>query len=208
MNKIEHFLALLLALGIFFLGFYLSSIRTRKVESELQTAKNNYSAAMVGLKEYQTKDSLKAVEVGSLTLRLKEYEYLRVEDAKTIANLRTKNRDLQNVTTMQSGMLAEISMKGHDTVTVYKTDSLYVLDTLSAFEFHDPWLDFSGFLQNNQLRAEIQVRDSLLIVESVTYKRFLGFLWKTKQIKDRKVDAVSRNPYNTIKSLERIEISH
>lgn len=207
MNKIEHFLALLLALGIFLLGFYFSSIRTRKVESELRTAKNNYSTALTGLKEYKTKDSLKAVEVGTLTLRLREYEYLRAEDAKTIANLRTKNRDLQNITSMQSGLLAEISMKGRDTVTVYKTDSLYVLDTLNAFEFHDPWLDFSGFLKNNQLKAEIQMRDSLLIVESVTYKRFLGFLWKTKRIKDRKVDAVSRNPYNTIKSLERIEVS-
>ena len=207
MNKIEHYLALILSLGIFLLGFYLSSLRTRKVESELQTAKNNYSTALSGLKEYRTKDSLKAVEVGTLTLRLKEYEYLRAEDAKTIASLRTKNRDLQSVTTMQSGLLAEISMKGRDTVTVYKTDSLYVLDTLNAFEFHDPWLDFSGFLKDNQLKAEIQMRDSLLIVESVTYKRFLGFLWKTKHIKDRKIDAVSRNPYNTIKSLECIEVS-
>jgi hypothetical protein len=207
MDKLERIIVIIASIGLFLLGFYFSSIRTQRVRKELAEYKHNSVALMQGVKEYKTKDSLKAVEMGVLSLRLKEYELFRAEDAKTIASLRTKNRSLQNVTTTQSEMIAKLSVPIRDTVAVYKTDSVYVLDSVRAFEFHDPWLDFSGSIKNNQLSADIQVRDSLLIVETVTYKRFLGFLWKTKQVKDRKVDAVSKNPYNTIKSLDRIVIS-
>ena len=54
--------------------------------------------------------------------------------------------------------------------------------------------------------GKIITRDSLLITESVQYKRFLNFLWKTKRIKKREFDIVSKNPYTKITGFEVITI--
>lgn len=53
--------------------------------------------------------------------------------------------------------------------------------------------EFTGTFEN---------RDSLLVAETVKYKRFLGFLWKTSKVKDRKVDVVSKNPHTKILGVE------
>ena len=50
----------------------------------------------------------------------------------------------------------------------------------------------------------LEVRDSLLVVETVQRKRFLGFLWKTKRVKSREIDVVSKNPYTDIVGVESI----
>lgn len=164
-------------------------------------------ALLQGLREYQTKDSLKAVEIGVLNMRISEYEYFRSEDAKLINTLRIKNRNLQSITAMQSEMLASIKAPVVDTVVATLDNTGGVAkDTLQKVDYHDDWIDFSGLIKKGNMSVDISMRDSLILVESVTYKRFLGFLWKTKQIKDRKIDAVSKNPYNHIQSLERVQI--
>ena len=48
----------------------------------------------------------------------------------------------------------------------------------------------------------LSTRSSLKIVETVKYKRFLGFLWKTNKVKSRKVDVVSLNPNETIEDID------
>jgi hypothetical protein len=45
-----------------------------------------------------------------------------------------------------------------------------------------------------------------LIVETVQYKRFWGFLWKTKKIKNREIDVVSKNPATKILGVEFVTI--
>ena len=49
-------------------------------------------------------------------------------------------------------------------------------------------------------------RDSVLIVATVQYKRFLNFLWKTKKVKNREIDIISKNPHTKIMGVEYIEI--
>ena len=56
------------------------------------------------------------------------------------------------------------------------------------------------------VRDSIVNRDSILVAATVQYKRFLGFLWKTKKIKNREIDVISRNPHTKIMGVEYIEI--
>ena len=207
MKQLEKAIFIILLLGGVVTGFYFGNINSKRYRSEIEQYRESQETLMQGLNKYMTSDSLKAVEIGVLNLRLDEYKYFRSQDAKTIESLRIKNRDLQNITAMQSEMLANISSPVVDTVVVYLDESGGVTkDTLQRVDYHDDWLDFHGTIRDNTLSADIEMRDSLIIVESVTYKRFLGFLWKTKRVKDRKIDAVSKNPYNHIQSLEKVQI--
>ena len=61
-------------------------------------------------------------------------------------------------------------------------------------------------MQNKTFEGRLEVRDSLIIVESVKYKRFLGFLWKTNKVKNRQIDVVSKNPHTKIVGTELVVI--
>jgi hypothetical protein len=73
-----------------------------------------------------------------------------------------------------------------------------VTTVLRCIEYSDKWVDLDGCIINNTFSGKIITRDSLLITESVQYKRWLGFLWKTKRIKNREFDIVSKNPNSKI----------
>ena len=67
------------------------------LSKKAQQGENNTSVLLSKSKEYKTKDSLNAAEVYELTLKLKDFERLKAEDAKTIASLNVKNRKLESV---------------------------------------------------------------------------------------------------------------
>ena len=82
-----------------------------------------------------------------------------------------------------------------------------VTTVLRCIEYSDKWVDFDGCTTPNGLfTGQFINRDSLLIAETVKYKRFLGFLWKTKKIKNREIDIVSKNPATKILGFEFITI--
>ena len=77
-------------------------------------------------------------------------------------------------------------------------------DTLKCFDYKSKWTDIKGCidLKTDSLALQIKNRESLVIAETVTYKRFLGFLWKTKKIKSRQISIVSLNPNTQIINCE------
>ena len=70
------------------------------------------------------------------------------------------------------------------------------------------WTEARGYidLQKDTIKIHIKNKESLRVVESVVYKRFLGFLWKTDKIKERQVSVTSLNPNTEIKDCEYIFI--
>jgi hypothetical protein len=75
-------------------------------------------------------------------------------------------------------------------------------------EYHDEWLDFVGCQSGDgDGSAEITSREALVCVTHVEYRRFLGFLWRTKKIKGQETDAVSKNRRTEIVSMEHIIIT-
>lgn len=191
----------ILALAI--VGALMAHKRIQSLERERDKYQSNSIILMSEVDRYRTKDSLNAVQVQSLQLTIKEFERFRAEDAALIKTLRTKNRDLAAINKAQSATIIEMSAMPRDTVIVMPDSS-----QIPAIAVHcgDAWYDFDGIVTADAFTGNLECRDSLMFVETVKYKRFLGFLWKTNQVKDRQIDCVSKNPHTSILSVEHIKI--
>ena len=173
-----------------------------RLRDERDRYRKNTETLMGDVEKYRVRDSLSAARVQSLELSAKEFERFRAEDAKLIRELKGKNRDLAAVNKTQAQTIIELRSAPKDTTVI--RDS--VLVPAVAVHCGDAWFDFDGILTPDEFTGTLTNRDSLVVAESVKYKRFLGFLWKTKKVKDRRVDVVSKNPHTEIQSVEHVVI--
>ena len=201
MKKILIYTAIIGAIAAVIWGQH---VRIKNLTADRDKYKANTETLLQDVKIYQTKDSLNAAKVGNLTLKVSEYEKYRADDAALIKTLQTRNRDLQRVTTTQLETINELRGTVRDSIVYLPGDT--VTTVLRCIEYSDKWVDFDGCIINNTFSGKIITRDSLLITESVQYKRWLGFLWKTKRIKNREFDIVSKNPNSKITGFEVITI--
>lgn len=178
--------------------------RINTLTGERDKYRTNTETLLQEVSRYQTKDSLNAAKVGVLELKLSEFEKYRASDAELIKTLQTKNRELERVTTTQMETINELRATVRDSIVYLPGDT--VTTVLRCIEYSDKWVDFDGCIKNNTFSGKIITRDSLLITETVQYKRFLNFLWKTKRIKNREFDIVSKNPNSKITGFEVITI--
>lgn len=178
--------------------------KIEKLTDERNRYRGNTETLLQDVETYKTKDSLNAAKVGVLELKLSEFEKYRASDAELIKTLQTKNRDLERVTTTQMETINELRATVRDSVVYLPGDT--VTTVVRCIEYSDKWVDFDGCIINNTFSGKIITRDSLLITETVQYKRFLNFLWKTKRIKNREFDIVSKNPNSKITGFEVITI--
>lgn len=179
-----------------------SGRRIASLKDEAARYKNNTEALMEDVERYRVLDSLSGARVESLELTVKEFERYRAEDARLIKALRAKNRDLAAVASTQTQTNIALQTIARDTVVI--RDSVEV--KAKSVYCGDPWYDFRGVLAGEEFTGELVCRDSLLVAETVKRGRFLGFLWKTKRIRDRRLDVVSRNPHTEIMGIEHIVI--
>ena len=182
----------------------LSGRKIERLTAERDRHAGNTAALLFDVQRYRVRDSLSAARVQSLELTVREYERFRAEDAALIKELKQRNRDLAAVNKTQSQTIIDLRAVPKDTIIIAK-DSLII----PAVKIHsgDAWYDFDGLLTKEEFTGTLRNRDSLVVAETVKYKRFLGFLWKTKQIKDRQVDVISKNPHTEILGVEHITIS-
>lgn len=185
-------------------AFWVQQSRIKRLTDERDKYWSNTETLLQDVRTYQTKDSLNAAKVGNLELKLSEYKKYRADDATLIKSLQTKNRDLQRVTTAQMETINELRANVRDSIVYLPGDT--VTTVLRCIEYSDKWVDFDGCIINNTFSGKIITRDSLLIAETVQYKRWLGFLWKTKKIKNREIDVVSKNPATRILGVEFVTI--
>ena len=183
-----------------FAGFQQNAIENLK--QERNRYERNTESLLLDVAQYKTRDSLNAAKVGALELTIEEYKRFRADDAKLIKTLKTKNRDLTAITAAQSQTIMELSAVPRDTVIIRDSVAIPAV----AVHTGDAWYDFDGILTEKEFTGTLVNRDSLLVAETVQYKRFLGFLWKTKRIKNKQIDVVSKNPHTTIMGIEYIEI--
>lgn len=185
-------------------AFWVQQSRIKSLTAERDKYRSNTETLLQDVRTYQTKDSLNAAKVGNLELKLSEYKKYRADDAALIKSLQTKNRDLQRVTTAQMETINELRANVRDSIVYLPGDT--VTTVLRCIEYSDKWVDFDGCIINNTFSGKIITRDSLLIAETVQYKRWLGFLWKTNKVKNREIDVVSKNPATTILGVEFVTI--
>ena len=179
--------------------------RINQLTVERDKYRTNTETLLQDVSRYQTKDSLNAAKVGVLELKLSEFEKYRASDAELIKTLQTKNRDLEWVTTTQMETINELRATVRDSVVYLPGDT--VTTVLRCVDIVEPYFELHGCATpDGQFTGTHINRDSLLIVETVQYKRWLGFLWKTKKIKNRQIDVVSKNPTTKILGVEFVTI--
>lgn len=188
-------------------------IYIEKLKSEVSLLRGNQELLLSDKKgllaeqrRYKVADSLNAVKVSSLELTLEEYKRFKEKDAKLIEHLRSSNMNLKGVVSTQMSTLEVLSAKLKDSI---KIDTVTLqADTLKCFSYTSQWTEVKGCvdLREDTLGLQIVNKESLKIVETVKYKRFLGFLWKTNKIKERNVDVLSLNPNTQIVSCEYVTI--
>ena len=161
--------------------------------------KRNMNSALIECVEWKTKDSLSAAKNATLNLKISELERYRIDDINQINQLKKKNEELNNLIKNSSKTEIKVITQLKDTV-IYK-------DTVKYFNWNDNWTSVKGLIQKDTVDLNISNSDSLVISVATKYKRFLGFLWKTKKIKDQNVYVVSKNPHTTITNIEYYGIS-
>jgi hypothetical protein len=185
------------------LCFIVARTQIARANAERDRYKGNTEALLTDVELFRVRDSLNAARVQSLELTVKEFERFRADDAELIRQLKERNRDLATVNKTQSQTIIDLRAVPKDTIVIVK-DSIRV--PAVAVHCGDSWFDFDGVLTADEFTGTLQNRDSLLLAETVKYKRFLGFLWKTRRVQDRKLDVVSKNPHTQIMGLEYVVI--
>lgn len=179
--------------------------RINTLTGERDKYRTNTETLLQEVSRYQTKDSLNAAKVGVLELKLSEFEKYRASDAELIKTLQTKNRELERVTTTQMETINELRATVRDSIVYLPGDTTTIV--LKCVDISDPWFSLKGCTTpDGEFTGTFVNRDSILVAATVQYKRFLGFLWKTKKIKNREIDVISRNPHTKIMGVEYIEI--
>lgn len=202
MKKYLIWTAIILAVAA---AFWAQHAKIKRLTEERDRYRSNTEILLQNVETYQTKDSLNAAKVGVLELKLSEFEKYRTSDAELIKTLQTKNRDLRRITTTQLETINELRGTVRDSIVYLPGDT--VTTVLRCVDIVEPWFELHGCAKpDGQFTGTHINRDSLLIVETVQYKRWLGFLWKTKKIKNREIDVISRNPHTKIIGVEYIEI--
>lgn len=179
--------------------------KIEKLTDERNRYRGNTETLLQDVETYKTKDSLNAAKVGVLELKLSEFERYRASDAELIKTLQTKNRELEAVTTAQMETITKLRGTIRDSIIYLPGDTTTTI--LKCVDISDQWFSLNGCTApDGTFSGTFVNRDSILIVATVQYKRFLNFLWKTNKVKNREIDIISKNPHTKIIGVEYIEI--
>ena len=178
-------------------------IQDRKIDTltqERDKYKQNTEILLGDVATYKVRDSLNAAKVGTLELSIKEFEKYRATDAELIKDLQGKNKDLDRMNKAQAQTIIALQSVPKDTVII--TDSIPI--TAKKVECGDQWYTFKGLLTDDTFQGTLENRDSLIVAESVQYKKIL--FWKTNKVKSRETSVVSLNPHTKSLGVESIII--
>lgn len=200
MKKLIPYLVILVLFGI--IGLLWSHIFSQKrnldrIKENMEVLLESNNDLILKAHHYQIQDSLNVAQIKSLELTVKEFKAYREKDANLIKSLKIRNKDLE--------ALVNTKLETRDTILVAIHDTL---PGIAIFNYKSTWTDLSGTIDavKDTMQVNIVNREDLEIVESVTRKRFLGFLWYCKKLESRKVDVVSHNPNTTIKNVSYTKI--
>lgn len=200
MKKLIPYLIIPVLFGI--IGLLCGRISAHKknldrIKENMEILLESNNDLILKVHHYQIQDSLNVAQIRSLELTTKEFKTYREEDAKLIESLKIRNKDLE--------ALVNTKLETRDTILVAVHDTI---PGVATFNYTSTWTDMSGTIDmvKDTMQINIANREDLEVIESVTRKRFLGFLWYCKRLESRKVDVVSHNPNTTIKNVSYTKI--
>lgn len=171
-------------------------LEIKKLRVERDRYQHNTEVLTKQAEAYKVSDSLNACRVEALELTAKEFEKMCDDDTQLILELKGKNRDLEHVNKAKTEQIYKLKGQAKDTTIVIHNDTTLIA---KCIKHSDKWIDVDLCVcDDGSYNGQIKTKDYLIITETIRYKRFLGFLWKTKKIKDRRFDVVSKNPHSSV----------
>ena len=200
MKKLIPYLGTIVLFGI--IGLLWSQFLSQKnnlnrIKENMEVLLKSNNDLILEARNYQIQDSLNVAQIKSLELTVKEFKTYQEKDAKLIKSLKIRNKDLE--------ALVNTKLETRDTILVAVHDTV---SGIATFNYTSTWTDLSGTIDivKDTMQVNIINREDLEIIESVTRKRFLGFLWYCEKLESRKIDVVSHNPNTTIKNVSYTKI--
>ena len=186
----KKFLPYLIIIGLLIIIKIMYS-NFKETKADLDRTYNNLSNSNFTIKEMTAKDKTLYYEINQLTLKKNEFEELVPKLNAEITNLKSKLKNISNITTINTSYNIKI-------------DTIYIdtLKKIKTFNYIDSFIVFKGevnYNQNTLNNVNLTVIDSLLILQEVKYKRYWIF-WK-KPI-GTKIKIKSENPYLILKNVE------
>lgn len=179
--------------------------RINNLKTDITAYRTTSEALLRNVEHYKTESGQNAAKVQEMQMTLDEFKRYRAADAATISELNVNIKRLEGVNKTQTATILELQSRARDSVIINTTT--HVVDTIKCVEYHDAWIDFVGcFDRDWNFNGRIESRDEIICTETVEYKRFLGFLWRTGRVKSREMDVTNRNPHTTITGTEMITI--
>ena len=179
-----------------------------RLHDEISTYQRNERTLLDGVEHYKSCNDLSCARVDELELSLADAKKVIGEDAKVIEGLKSKIKDMSKFDRIATKTEIKVVEKLKDTTIVKERETIF-RDTIRDVRYVDvfkPYYDVHATIVHDTIDLDIVTRDSLLVVETIKYKRFLGFLWKTKRIKSRTIDVVSKNPNTIIEDIQVVTI--
>lgn len=206
MKKITVIFLLLASAFFFCVGQYHRILRAENARLKANQSLLLQSQASDSLKmeSYKVADSLNAIKIKGLELTLDEYKKYKEDNLELIKQLNIRKAELVKTVDLQATTIRALSMQLKDIIVNDQEP-----DTLKCFIYESKWLDISGCvsLVKDSVNLKVNNREELRIFESVKYKRFLGFLWRTNHIKERSVSVISLNPHTTITNADFVSVN-
>lgn len=170
------------------------------LRSNQETILRDYDIKVKEANLYKVRDSLSAVKIGAMQLTLDEYKSLNSDSYSIIKELKGRNGDLESA--------VEASMMNEKVIRTYIRDTVLIGDTVQHFSYNDKWTSVTGFVKYpDSVYLQVRNREYIRAVEVVEYKRFLGFLWKTRRVKSRDIKIMSDNPNTEIVDASYVRIA-
>ena len=192
-NKYLLFYSVILSMALLAFFHY-----TKKLRVENLAYRNNVYILMDSVANYQVSDSLNALQIGELQLKLSEYKKFREEDAKLIKKLKADKPQT----------IVKTETKTEYKIITQIKDSIVYKDTIKLINYSSKWTDLRGFIDKDSIHVNISNREELLLVEALQRKKFIGIklpVWLFGY-KKKTIDIISKNPNTTVNKIEYINI--
>lgn len=177
-----------------------------KLSKENKLLKNNQEVLLDSNKSYKVRDSLNAVNVKLLELKMSELKKYREEDITLINDLKLSKSQLEKIISLKAEAINSLKAALKD--SIIRDTITNQIDTLKCFNYKSVWIDVDGCIHKDSVNLQVKNREKLKVVESLEKKKF----WFMKLpiwlfgYKNKQLDVISLNPNTTITNVEYISV--
>lgn len=197
MSKLTSVSLLIMAALLVAIHLLRGQVKTLQQERDKYSA--NTEALLSDIKRMQIDSCTTAAAVQTLKLSANEYEKFRTADAATIKKMGIRIKDLEAAAKHEVVVEVPVNAVVRDTVIIRDSSAIAV----QKVEMLTPFIQLSGFIQENRLSGRIHVPVTLQQAVWVEYKRHWIFFRRVKAVHQT---ISSNNPYVKIKYSEFINI--